>query len=73
MVMDPRTAALPQWTVTGLQTRTDDWTNTTLTVTAVFPGLQIPEDLDDELPENMSRFVGVVHAASAAEAIKQCR
>lgn len=73
MVMDPTTAALPQWTVTGLKTTTDDWTNTTLTVTAVFPGLQIPEDLDDELPENMSRFVGVVHAVSAAEAIKQCR
>ncbi|MET9778612.1 hypothetical protein ABZ023_30910 [Streptomyces sp. NPDC006367] len=71
--MDPRTAALPQWTVTGLQTTTDDWTNTTLTVTAVFPGLQIPEDLDDELPRNMRRFAGVVHAASAAEAIKQCR
>ncbi|QDN54063.1 hypothetical protein [Streptomyces sp. S1D4-20] len=73
MAMDPRTAALPQWTVTGLQSTTDGWMNTTLVVTAVFPGLQIPEDLDDELPENMSRFVGVVHAASVTEAIERCR
>lgn len=73
MVMDPRTAALPQWTVTGLQTTADGWMNTTLTVTAVFPGVQMPEDLDDELPENMNRFVGVVNAASVADAIQQCR
>ncbi|MGW2659218.1 hypothetical protein ACWC1D_37100 [Streptomyces sp. NPDC001478] len=73
MPMDPKTAALPQWTVTGLQTTTDDWASMTLTVSAVFLGLQSPEDLVEELPENMSRFVGVVHAASAAEAIEKCR
>ncbi|MEE1736472.1 hypothetical protein PUR49_08160 [Streptomyces sp. BE147] len=73
MPMDPKAAALPQWTVTGLHTTLDDWTSMTLTVTAVFPGLHIPEDLDDELPEHMSRFVGVVHAANPAEAIEKCR
>ncbi|MEW2497436.1 hypothetical protein AB0942_28450 [Streptomyces nodosus] len=72
-MMAPQTAALPQWTVTGLRTTTNDWVNATLVVTAVFPGLQMPEDIDDELPENMSRFVGVVHVASVAEAVKQYR